>query len=50
MDAAFQTKWLPMLSYLGPAFSYFVGSIWDKEVSCILYKRTVVVLTDPGVI
>ncbi|KAI9498426.1 hypothetical protein BDB00DRAFT_754914 [Zychaea mexicana] len=31
MDAAFQTKWLPMLSYLGPVFSYFVGSLWDKE-------------------
>ncbi|KAI8139159.1 hypothetical protein BJV82DRAFT_646300 [Fennellomyces sp. T-0311] len=31
MDAAFQTKWLPMLSYLGPVFSYFVCSLWDKE-------------------
>ncbi|KAI9311467.1 hypothetical protein BX666DRAFT_929792 [Dichotomocladium elegans] len=31
MDAAFQTKWLPMLSYLGPVFSYFVGSLWDRE-------------------
>lgn len=32
MDVAFQTKWLPMLSHLGPVFSYFVGCLWDKEV------------------
>ncbi|KAI7905963.1 uncharacterized protein BX663DRAFT_247143 [Cokeromyces recurvatus] len=31
MDAAFQTKWLKLLSYLGPVFSYFVGCLWDKE-------------------
>jgi len=31
MDATFQTKWLGMLSHLGPLFSYFVSSIWDKE-------------------
>ncbi|KAF7724279.1 hypothetical protein EC973_001180 [Apophysomyces ossiformis] len=31
MDAAFQTKWLPMLSNLGPVFSYFVECLWDKE-------------------
>ncbi|CEP16409.1 hypothetical protein [Parasitella parasitica] len=31
MDAAFQTEWLPLLSYLGPVFSYFVGCLWDKE-------------------
>lgn len=42
MDAAFQTKWLPMLSYLGPVFSYFVGSLWDKEV-CIHVTMTLVI-------
>lgn len=31
MDAAFQTKWLPMLAHLGPVFSYFVASLFDKE-------------------
>lgn len=31
MDAAFQTKWLPMLAHLGPVFSYFVGSLFDRE-------------------
>ncbi|KAI9029113.1 hypothetical protein CLU79DRAFT_736311 [Phycomyces nitens] len=31
MDYAFQTKWLQMLSHLGPVFSYFVGCLWDKE-------------------
>lgn len=33
MDAAFQTEWLKLLSHLGPVFSYFVGCLWDKEVS-----------------
>ncbi|KAL0087116.1 hypothetical protein F4703DRAFT_1735366 [Phycomyces blakesleeanus] len=31
MDYAFQTKWLQMLTHLGPVFSYFVGCLWDKE-------------------
>ncbi|KAI8582823.1 hypothetical protein K450DRAFT_224983 [Umbelopsis ramanniana AG] len=33
MDATFQTKWLGMLSHLGPLFSYFVSSIWDSDES-----------------
>lgn len=33
MDAEFQTEWLKLLCHLGPAFSYLVQSLWDKEVS-----------------
>lgn len=32
MDVAFQTKWLSLLSQLGPVFSYFISSLWDKQV------------------
>ncbi|KAG0186217.1 hypothetical protein DFQ28_008166 [Apophysomyces sp. BC1034] len=35
MDAAFQTKWLPMLSNLGPVFSYLVECLWDKELNAL---------------
>ncbi|CAO3615313.1 unnamed protein product [Cunninghamella echinulata] len=31
MDVAFQTKWLSLLCQLGPVFSYFISSIWDKQ-------------------
>ncbi|KAI8096918.1 uncharacterized protein BX664DRAFT_257113 [Halteromyces radiatus] len=31
MDVAFQTKWLSLLSHLGPVFSSFVVCLWDKE-------------------
>ncbi|KAI8335379.1 hypothetical protein BC941DRAFT_355330 [Chlamydoabsidia padenii] len=31
MDVAFQTKWLTLLSHLGPVFSTFVACLWDKE-------------------
>ncbi|EIE91229.1 hypothetical protein RO3G_15940 [Rhizopus delemar RA 99-880] len=31
MDAEFQTEWLKLLCHLGPAFSYLVQSLWDKE-------------------
>jgi hypothetical protein len=42
MDATFQTKWLGMLSHLGPLFSYFVSSIWDKEVlTCMQARYTI---------
>ncbi|CAO3591912.1 unnamed protein product [Absidia cylindrospora] len=31
MDVAFQTKWLSLLSHLGPVFSTFISCLWDKE-------------------
>jgi hypothetical protein len=33
MDVAFQTKWLSLLSHLGPVFSTFIACLWDKDVS-----------------
>lgn len=37
MDVAFQTKWLSLLCQLGPVFSYFISSIWDKQVDIFIY-------------
>ncbi|KAI8060907.1 hypothetical protein BC940DRAFT_327925 [Gongronella butleri] len=31
MDAAFQSKWLPLLSRLGPVFSSLVVCLWDND-------------------
>ncbi|KAI8366708.1 uncharacterized protein BYT42DRAFT_540161 [Radiomyces spectabilis] len=44
MDVAFQQKWFPFLSHLGPVFSYFVSCLWDKEEyvrsKAVAYIRT----------